>query len=303
MKDIDFDELDRAVSSMMAGSSGGDESAKAPEEPGIKSEPATRAPQEEPRQLDSPRDSKQTDRQPRSRLLAVPKRSGRFMDIVHESSDMISGKKVAMPKQRVVVKPVGRIEQPVEEPPVEDSEIADLAEGTDAYSPFVPDVKVDKRPLGEASSFDDGESDDFSGNEMITSFDSDPNNQLPVEPGRQIPDELLNEDLIAIESDAAASEQEQVATKDEVEPEIEDSAGSEDSANSRLGGDSIPLQYAAKPKKSDDDVAGDIFSTESFQPPLAHPAKAKSGWLTVVMIALFIILGVGAGAALYLFVL
>ena len=47
----------------------------------------------------------------------------------------------------------------------------------------------------------------------------------------------------------------------------------------------------------------DIFDTDSFAKPLAHPAKSRSGWLKVIFIVGLILLGIGGGLLVYLFVL
>ena len=66
---------------------------------------------------------------------------------------------------------------------------------------------------------------------------------------------------------------------------------------------SITQQYAESPSTGDAPATTSIFDTDAYKKPLAHPKKKSSGWLVVLWIAVLLIVGAGAGAAVYFYVL
>jgi hypothetical protein len=186
-------------------------------------------------------------------------------------------------------------------------------------SPFIADAKVEKRPLGGAPV---EEVDEELGRAPVlgvlatdTSAATDPNDQLPASPvisEAQLPPELQS-DLMAIETDggttAVSNEKtdanEVVAQQPEVEmapvaPAVAPEAKAAMVPVTSTGPTSIPQQYQEE-KSTSDESNGSIYDTDSYHQPLAHPAKAKSGWLWVVWILLLLIVGGGGAAALYFF--
>ena len=97
MKDIDFDELDKAVNSLMGTAAGPaikDDSAPAPAEP--KSDAPVAAPGPVPADpLTTPAPSPA----PARPVMPAQRRSGRFMDMVHTSSDMTSSRPSQSPSR------------------------------------------------------------------------------------------------------------------------------------------------------------------------------------------------------------
>jgi hypothetical protein len=204
-----------------------------------------------------------------------------------------------------------------------DDELFTIDEPTEAdaeplSSPFIADAKVEKRPLGGAVV--DEPSEELSRTPVLgalTTDDvsiSDPADQLPVTPEDiepQLPPELQS-DLMAIETDGGTSAakpiaeanntQETVVASPEVVPApVAQPVPSPAPVNQpavSTGPTSIPQQYQEEPSTSDVSN-GSIYDTESYHQPLAHPTKAKSGWLWVIWILLLLIVGGGGAVALY----
>lgn len=63
---------------------------------------------------------------------------------------------------------------------------------------------------------------------------------------------------------------------------------------------SITQQYKSEDKTQSEEITP-VFDTDSYHKPLTHVKKKKSGWLSVLLITLLVILGAGAGAAMYIF--
>ena len=115
----------------------------------------------------------------------------------------------------------------------------------------------------------------------------------PVQFGTPLPAEL-QDNLLQIEADTDTTDQPQ---KEETTPVLP-------VAQSEVptGPTSITQQYTEQPSTGDQPT-GAIFDTEAYRKPLSHPAKKKSGWLYVLWIVLLLVVGAGAGAAVYFFVL
>ena len=63
---------------------------------------------------------------------------------------------------------------------------------------------------------------------------------------------------------------------------------------------SITQQYKAESKSQSEEITP-VFDTDSYHKPLVHAKKKKSGWLSVILITSLVIVGAGAGAAMYIF--
>lgn len=181
-------------------------------------------------------------------------------------------------------------------------------------SPFLADAKVEKRPLGVAQTDDasgelghapvlgvlvDQAADETAAEDQLPASPRDATPPLPPE---------LQSDLMAIEADSdtiaavstpvvAAAEQKNEAPTAEpvVAPAVQPEA---EAAPVSTGPTSIPQQYQ-EAQSTGDQPAGSIYDTESYHQPLAHPAKAKSGWLWIIWILLLLIVGGGGAVALY----
>jgi len=173
-------------------------------------------------------------------------------------------------------------------------------ESTPLTSPFLPDTKVEKRPLGGAAPTDAVPELPVAGTGKEGLTVDDPNAQLPPEPETTAPlPAELQGDLVAIESGSAkeatvshnaAAPEEKPAEATVTEPPAEE--------NKPTGPVSIPQQYREEPSTGDQQ-SGAIYDTDTYHQPLAHPAKKKSGWLWVVWIILILVVGAGAGALLF----
>jgi len=308
MQDIDFDELDRAVNSVHK---------PANAEPIVAPEPVvdTPAPVSAEPAVEVPSAPVTPELKPT--FAPVTRRnSGRFMDMVHASSDMRPAAAERSPLARPVeVAPAPVIETPVETEakethswpdPIdfahgqaEESQsiesLVDLDEELAPQdSPFLPGAKVEKRPLGGDGSI----------HEEARLLFEEPDELLleAPEPIERI--EALSSDTESIEelNTAPAVEAVEAVAQFEAIAESEPDLKSEEVTEETFSGPvSIQQQYADKPSTAD--APGAIYDTESYHQPLAHPVKKKSGLWIVLWIFLLVIFGAGAGAAVYFFVL
>lgn len=270
MNDIDFDELDRAVSSTL--NPPATPSADTAQTPVVSSTPTPSV----------------------SSAAASPaaRRGGRFMDVVHPSSDMRGVPSVpARPAQPVVAASVATMPETVaaETPaPLE--------------SPFLPDAQVEKRPLG-------GE---LPTAELPADVPAEPVAESVVEPASEpIPEPVLESEHV---SEPVLPE---AAPEAEIIPTVTEPAAPEAVAPVQavetapvaeptppvdpVGPTSITPQYTEAPSSAE--PSRPIFDTEAYHQPLAHPEKKKSGVFVVLWIIGLIILGAGLGAVMYFYVL
>lgn len=416
MSDLDFDELDKAVSTLM----GDVPKVEPPKADDVKTLSITSTLPDESRPSLAKLDSELSkvnntaptfvDKPVTAPAVSTPslatRRGGRFMDVVHPSSDM---KGVVKPttsasRQGVTIEPAGvssldqtdeksmsvmggikSIDTPaasdaesvsndmseprnehdipkndwpdpldmssyVKEPDTNNSaelpgaDISATVPATDLIdddsdmqplaSPFLPDAKVEKRPLGGAP-VDEAKNDENQAEELgrtpavgvVAADDTAIENaaeQLPVDPAiveRPLPPELQS-DLMAIETDggtiadlAKTPEKDEVSATGKPEEKTPDAIPSpaQDKkplaetvavasvvapATTLAGPTSIPQQYHEEPTTSDQ-TNGAIYDTDSYHQPLAHPAKTKSGWLWIIWILLLLMVGGGGAVALY----
>lgn len=387
MKDIDFDELDKAVSSLMG-------PVEVPSRTGRSApvEPPTRQPISTPKdpsasavnesqQNDAPASSDDVKTVPRSSVdlqtpQTVRKSSGRFMDVVHPSSDMRSSSPVKTTSRSSGITPPTRSAtvavtpapqstaepEPSEQdissfvsekaadtlafpdpldmipqveiekessPIVEDTDEEASVSGTDEItltnelsqasaapeesnepleSLFLPNVKVEKRPLGLSGS------PEASLNEDETKTETEPTSNFDLSDEKEDEDKKdtdtlvisdpalaeLGEDVLAIESDTSVSE-----AKEQSQPEPATSSdtsafiGTSSALASSAISSSIPRQYNVKPSTDDKHHEALYDAAAQTGAPLAHPAEKKSGWMVVLWILLLIVVGVGGALALY----
>jgi len=170
-------------------------------------------------------------------------------------------------------------------------------------SPFLTDAKVEKRPLGgvhdeapkspESTSVTDESGLGSFEKEETTADSGGVNDPLPEE---------LGTDILAIESGNAASKSHIDAADDTLPVEPSSTVVHDEHINDTAPVATVPQvtsiaqQYKIKPPQ---DAAEHAPIYDSHPEPLSHPAKAKSGWLTVLWILGLVLLGAGGAAALY----
>lgn len=315
MTDIDFDELDRAVNSLIGAKPVSD--TPAPTTPGDTSTSVQVTNGSAP-QSSVPSPAAMPP-------LATRRTSGRFMDVVHPSSDMRTSPPAqtpaaaamdpVAPSMPTVLAPAMPDTQPHDMPdpldfhgfdaPTPDSSASSVAavSTTPLETPFIADAKVEKRPLGAFSAAPaEGVPPVEMESQPSTSIAPEASADTPaVEPEKSeesanvdtpLPAEL-GDDLLSIESNETISQQSEVpvavaaATPTQEQPPVV----------------SITQQYTESPSTGDAPATTSIFDTDAYKKPLAHPKKKSSGWLVVLWIALLLIVGAGAGAAVYFYVL
>jgi hypothetical protein len=329
VKDLDFDELDRAVNSLIAKPSDGsvDETPMAPA-------------------LDQnlTDDSVMTQQDTNNNLPMVPEpvlapavtrpSTGRFMDVVHPSSDMRTS--LTMPERtstqntesmnpRPTMAQVTPIAPPQMHEPVapvvpedsysdrdEDADIDRLSndiantlgqkldESSD--SPFLPDTKVEKRPLGAFST--DPMSNSASQTAGVPAAETEKVEEMPaVKPVEAIdtplPAELQN-DLLSIESDSTTQPEALVPTNESI-ADNQPVASNTPATSTLSANTSIQQQYKEQPSSGDQNN-GAIYDTKAYHKAV-HPTHKTSGWMWVLWITILIIVGAGAGVAVYFLVL
>lgn len=316
MSDIDFDELDRAVS----GALGGNETPAVPEAqtinrvertslssvaPGLAAPIAPVIPAAAPTST------------PASTSIAPAARrsSGRFMDMVHPSSDM---------RSRGLNSSVeNRFEKPAQAAPAPVAEAVESPAWNEPLeSPFLPDAKVEKRPLGG------GDAAAAEANPIVDGFDfqgllDEPEEELLEAPAPQerieattMPDPIDFADAAAeanavelVEANPMEVEESLKAEEAPVEPEIITTQPQpqpvvetlQPAVEEPVGPTSITPQY--KEQASSNQESGAMYDTESYHQAVTAPVKKKSGWFTVLWILLLVLIGAGGGWAVYTYVL
>lgn len=371
MKELDFDELDRAVNTLM---SDVPKAESAQQRGDSDSETILTIPTTLVDRQDVPGPSPVTQTtMPRTISSAPPaaRRGGRFMDVVHPSSDMktaFNSSERPVSRQAAMISPIvtperediaeaaaeapeklssdthsawpdpldmaGFSREPdtsIEIPPADVPSVPPSEKSTDSdpltredmpttdaepsfeeapeelplTTPFLADMKVEKRPLGTNSS-------DEPNHAPVTTASAPeadtPNaeSQLPAMPEPSpiaLPAELQT-DVLSIESDTTPLDA-QMPEADEVSASasvVAIEAVTADEVTASSGPTSIQQQYKEKPSTGDQTLGG-IYDTESLHQPLGHPAKKKSGWMWVVWVLILLVLGAAGGAAAYLYLL
>ncbi|MDN5275574.1 MAG: hypothetical protein JWN33_223 [Candidatus Saccharibacteria bacterium] len=315
MSDLDYDELDRAVSSVLS---------DAPSEPTKEEQPVVMPTTQPPTPPQVSPVSSPVAAQPSP---AVRRSNGRFMDMVQPAgvrraplveprdagsatpSSTLSGDGTYLDSASQGMRTQGRpsidgftstpTAQPspsatIQIPSEADTRIAEqlsASTGGDQplVTPFLRDQKVDKRPLGSFASADDNSE----SNDVRPSLDSPERSfsdegDRPIGKDTPLPAEL-QDDLLKLEAEEAPT------TEIPHEPETASSPAGAPAMTS------IHQQY--QEKASEDAPTGAIFDTEAYHKPLAHPAKKKPGYLMILYIVGLLVVGAGAGAGVYFFIL
>jgi len=367
MKDLDFDELDRAVNSLISNKTS-DTNADS-----VKPEPTSDVPA-----ADQPVVAPET-----SPLVSRPN-TGRFMDVVPPSvstkvtpSEPVQIYRQGMSLEPVSTKPVeseteasvpvvtpepaqpastepmpnawpdpldfqkivGSDPVKTEEPKLtvkdeyEDADIDQISNEIDKTmgqvaeqpqdSPFISGTKVEKRPLGAFSTEPSTSTEPVaepvsepapeseptvtespaSVEDAVVSAPEATTTMPPDSVVTPLPAELHN-DLLSIES--STTNQPAQPTAEEVTAAAEVSAPTPEpitvSDSQPTATASIPQQYKEQPS-SGDQTSGAIYDTDAYHKALVNPSKKKSGWMWIVWIVLLLVVGAGAGAAVYFLVL
>ena len=329
MSDIDFDELDRAVNGAL-----GSVSETTPTASPI-SGPVVDTPVSAPVQQTPPtierveRTSLAPAPAPSSRPVAVTgpaarRTSGRFMDMVHPSSDMRSQSSTPVasaplsapvPTQFSAPRPVAPISPVVAPTPAPEPVVESPAWNEPLESPFLPDAKVEKRPLGGVETPSELSTFDFQGlldepeEELLEApqpqerieattlpdpidFAATTSVTEEVEPMVVEPQEPVKaEELPVVEAPVEEAAIPTVVTPEQLQTAVEEP----------VGPTSITPQYKEQPSSNQE--SGAMYDTESYHQPVVQPVKKKSGWFTVIWILLLVILGAGGGWAVYTYVL
>ena len=321
MSDIDFDELDRAVNGAIDGNDTPaprprfDDSpvAPAPEPPAVtQPQTITRVERTTLSPVSSGSAAVPVSTPSQSTAPAARRSSGRFMDMVHPSSDMRSHAANTTIETKPVQAPVA-----IPEPAVEDV-VEAPAWNEPLESPFLPDAKVEKRPLGG------GDANVAEATSIVDEFDFQGLLDEPEEPLLEAPEpqERLEATTMPDPIDFAVAQ----AEIEVVEPEpvvLDEPVKIEEArvvtpevivqqpepiaeaprpvVEEHVGPTSITPQY--KEQASSNQQSGAMYDTESYHQAVTAPVKKKSGWLTVLMILLLVILGAVGGWAVFTYVL
>jgi hypothetical protein len=354
MKDIDFDELDKAVNSLMAtapelsASSTDDVKPETVLDVSSQPEPVASTPSEpaepvvvttaETVSVTTVPAAPEASSAPAAPVAPAVKRTGRFMDMVHTSSEMKPRPVASTPPSReglsitprpnsttatpsvpaedaVASSPAPSSEtetpdimpDPIDVSNAADTSMADLASSTEpditaspvtAESPFIADAKVEKRPLNPGTSVSESFDSQFA-SELNPDETSD---QAPTDTDAGADEPPVTPQVPELSSDLVAIE-----SNDKLEEPVatqstdtKQAASAVSTTTTPLGATSIAKQYKSQPSTGDQSHAA-IYDASEYPEPVAHPAKKKSGWLWVLWVVL--LLGVGAGAAALLYFL
>jgi hypothetical protein len=321
MSDIDFDELDRAVSGALNGTTPPsvlrtERTSLTPASSSTYGNPSaySSAPMVSPSTPPVVAPVASTPTTASAPALAARRSSGRFMDMVHPSSDMRTSTTGSAPATSTpTTRPQPTVLHQPSRPPVQPPApvAAPVIPETPAWnepleSPFLPDAKVEKRPLGgtatDSSAHNDDDVFDFQG------LLDEPKEHLLEAPETQerleavtMPDPIDFAAAAAIESQGYEDEEEVVA-EPKISSKLEEFEAPIATApvtapttiiEEPIGPISITPQYKEQPSSNQE--TGPMYDTESYHQPVTQPIKKKSGWLTLVLIILFVLLGAGLG--------
>lgn len=296
MTDFDFEELDKAVNGLL---NPDDTPAQAPQ-PVTSTDPTPHASPAAARSAAVEFDTKTEDTKANPDSFEKPARSavpvpsqGRFMDMVHPSSDMRASSGSPIPPippvppktptnlSHTVSRPFSVPSAPPTQEVQEDMAKEPLG------SPFLPGAQVEKRPLGgTAGSF----------TPPAETREASQQEEQPNEKPSETPPESTHEPLEQhlLEADSAGEEEllltEHASTHDEL---------GEDTFPAQT---SISQQYEESPPATPEET-GAVYDTQAYHQALTTPPKNRTGLWLVVWIVGLILLGGAAGAAVYLFVL
>lgn len=303
MNDIDFDELDKAVNSL-----------------------ASNAPADQPTENTV---SQNTITNPSP---AARRGNGQFMDMVKPSSNNRSSVVIPernngsansqMPAMQSSAPIVENASDNVVSSTTQDSPV--IPENP-VVSPFISDAKVEKRPLGAFSNTDIpsvSPSALESNSEMPKPISSD-NTIAPTTPAmdqtmnmgmpgdsnaESMPAEL-QQDVLDVESkgsiDTSYASNPVIADIPQADPIDQPKVTSTitpENEDNNIATASINQQYQEKPSTTEQKTEA-MYGGEAYQNGLVKPPKKKSSLFVIIWIIGLLVVGAGAGAAVYFFVL
>ena len=317
MTDLDFEELDRAVNSALVSNNVKKQSLDKKEIIDVNTKRTTNE------TLSTKIDLKLDAQKSRGteKLKLSPRQTnrsiGRFMDVVHPSSDMkanviksdikdVESKKIANKQLKSETLNPHSMPDPLDaHEKVENIKNDTTQARTD--SPFLPETKVEKRPLGAFSSYQtEIPKDDNSKPEEKTS-DNENNSKNSTD----IADEHKKDDLIEDDNPYEPNPETRNINlppelqKDILDVESDPTTDKLGSSNPNKSKDPVPLgnpylqsaqteisqQY--KEKNSQEKTSGSIYDTKEYHSPLSHPAKKKNGWNVIIWILLIVAVAIG----------
>jgi len=214
--------------------------------------------------------------QPTSKSVVAPvprPAGGRFMDVVHPSSDMRTPTQTPPVSQPITAT--------VEAPKAAETPIVAPISAEAPLTPFLPDAKVEKRPLGAVPSPFDGDA--------VQS----PAPELRPDP---VSAEVVAPTVVPPEEPKSTLE---VANQPQVENEAtKSSLGGEGLLQAIESGDTEKIN-ASLGEDASGASEGAIYDVNQYPQPLNHPGKQKSGIGVVIIIVLIIVLAAALGGAAY----
>lgn len=254
----------------------------------------------------------------RDALVTPRNDTGRFMDVMHSSSDMRTGSKdtakppLAQPEEKDATETEPLTAPTLEQPAEQLSEPEKASDApAEPISPFLSDAKVEKRPLGTPLAVSATPAPAISAPSKPQESAKNEETSVPTEP---IVEEAP-EEIIAINSDAPKKQEETKDAQAMIGPtkiELQDDESRQlqaiESSEAMTLVASQPVAGVDNPNTTPaasvaiDQVSGGtsaIYDTQEYHQPLGHPAKKKSGWGLVVVIVVIIVLAAALGAAAY----
>jgi hypothetical protein len=302
MKDFDFDEIDRAVSSVNA-------------DVPVLSDDIKNTTTEQT--ADQP--AKSATPTPTS-ALAGRRSSGRFMDVVHPSSNMRQAP-LKMPERPLpqTSQSLTSDKPPITSTPITTNMPVNQPEKTELPTPTVPyndwsgSKNEDEDDIDKISDDISNELEHKSDESLETPFISGTKVEkrplgafsAEIEPKKDesLPDELQGK-LLSIESNESIAnpEEDSYIKITAQEPVDNPKANPQAVDNNPVAATSITQQYEEKPSSGDKN-SGAIYDTDSYHKALIHPIKKKTGWMWIVWILVIIVAGIGAGVVVFNYVL
>ena len=242
--------------------------------------------------------------------------SGRFMDMVHPKADM----RATAPSPDLIVpsrSPVAARSAAIPPSP-HDSAVSEadrapvnpLADSSALATPFLPDAKVEKRPLGgtvPAIAPLSPASEILSAAEEATATPDSESEEVLVETtpinseGSKTTSGDIQHELNPADYEKESSTEQALAqieiTEEKVPepPQTIEKVESGDTENLKSGS---KMTYQDTQKELESGGSA-IYDVKNYHQPLAHPKKQKSGWGVVLIVAIIIILAAALGAAAY----
>lgn len=337
MKDIDFEELDRAVSSHMNKGPKPKPSVTTSTPPApVKAVPLAAASTQKP--VTTVVSQPARPAMPPRAITTAPSPKGRFMDMVRPAparDETIAPPSASIPRQAAAVQPV-RLQPPVassartsESPPKPLSDISPSAqtvrpnqsarlepvalsgsEPTPLVSPFLKDAKVEKRPLGrtaDAGGWSEPLSEPYDHEiDLISETETDLQASPPSSRDAQVPEQPLpaelNSELLSIEmndgdGDGNGADLHEASLSHVRTASVSHLAAPDEAG--RLAASPAPRQAIPAVQTELEAPGGSVYDTAAYHQPLAHPAKKQPGWMYVAVTVLILLLGAAGGAALY----